>query len=94
MPITLRNKPVEELIRKIGARTGEGPSAVIARAVADLEAKSLADQEQKAAKKMAAMNAALSGMPVLSREQKDAVWEELERINEELFLDASADDRS
>lgn len=34
MPITLRNRAVEERIRAIGRRTGEGPSAVIARLVA------------------------------------------------------------
>jgi len=33
MAITIRNKTTEELIRKIGRRTGEGPSAVIARLV-------------------------------------------------------------
>ena len=31
MAITIRNKKTEELIRQIGRRTGEGPSAVIAR---------------------------------------------------------------
>lgn len=31
MAITIRNKTTEELIRKIGRRTGEGPSAVIRR---------------------------------------------------------------
>lgn len=34
MAITLRNKKVEDQIRAIGRRTGEGPSAVIARLVA------------------------------------------------------------
>lgn len=33
MAITIRNKATEELIRRIGRRTGEGPSAVIARLV-------------------------------------------------------------
>ena len=33
MAITLRNKRIEEKIRAIGRRTGEGPSAVIARLV-------------------------------------------------------------
>jgi hypothetical protein len=31
--ITIRNKTTEELIRKIGRRTGEGPSAVVRRLV-------------------------------------------------------------
>ena len=34
MAITLRNKVVEAKIKEIGRRTGEGPSAVIARAIA------------------------------------------------------------
>lgn len=33
MAITIRNKTTEELIRQIGRRTGEGPSAVISRLV-------------------------------------------------------------
>jgi hypothetical protein len=31
--ITIRNQKTEELIRKIGRRTGEGPSAVVRRLV-------------------------------------------------------------
>ena len=31
MAITIRNKTTEDLIRKIGRRTGEGPSAVVRR---------------------------------------------------------------
>lgn len=31
MAITIRNKETEDLIRKIGRRTGEGPSAVVRR---------------------------------------------------------------
>jgi hypothetical protein len=34
MAITIRNKTTEELIRAIGRRTGEGPSAVIRRLAA------------------------------------------------------------
>ena len=33
MAITIRNQKTEELIRKIGRRTGEGPSAVVRRLV-------------------------------------------------------------
>ena len=31
MAITIRNKATEELIRQIGRRTGEGPSAIVRR---------------------------------------------------------------
>jgi hypothetical protein len=44
MAITIRNKTTEELIRKIGRRTGEGPSAVVHRLVA---AEALGQTEQK-----------------------------------------------
>lgn len=37
MAITIRNKETEDLIRRIGRRTGEGPSAVVARAVEALD---------------------------------------------------------
>jgi hypothetical protein len=37
MAITLRNKALEERIRRIGRRTGLGPSAVIAKAVERFE---------------------------------------------------------
>ncbi len=37
MAITLRNQRVEAMIREIGRHTGEGPSAVIARAVEALK---------------------------------------------------------
>lgn len=37
MAITLRNKPLEERIKRIGRQRGLGPSAVIAKAVEALE---------------------------------------------------------
>ncbi|MDP3895067.1 MAG: type II toxin-antitoxin system VapB family antitoxin [Mesorhizobium sp.] len=39
MAITIRNKETEELIRKIGRRTGEGPSAVVRRLAENENAK-------------------------------------------------------
>jgi hypothetical protein len=45
MAITLRNKVVEAKIREIGKRTGEGPSAVIARAI-DMEEERLRRRAQ------------------------------------------------
>lgn len=44
MAITIRNKATEELIRKIGRRTGEGPSAVVRR-LAEREAGIRQDEE-------------------------------------------------
>ncbi|MBX3578963.1 MAG: type II toxin-antitoxin system VapB family antitoxin [Rhizobiaceae bacterium] len=45
MAITIRNTEIEAMIREIGRNTGEGPSAVIARAVRNLSAKRLTPQE-------------------------------------------------
>lgn len=39
MAITIRNKETEELIRRIGRRTGEGPSAVVRRLAENENAK-------------------------------------------------------
>ncbi len=44
MAITIRNQKTEDLIRKIGRRTGEGPSAVVRRLV-EREAKGEGQQE-------------------------------------------------
>ncbi|MBV8851714.1 MAG: type II toxin-antitoxin system VapB family antitoxin [Methylobacteriaceae bacterium] len=55
MPITLRNKAVEDRIRAVGKRTGEGPSAVIARAIGYVEERLNAEDEARKAKRVAAM---------------------------------------
>jgi hypothetical protein len=47
MAITLRNTEVEAMIREIGRHTGEGPSAVIARAVRSLNSRRLTPQESR-----------------------------------------------
>ena len=44
MAITIRNKTTEELIRKIGQHTGEGPSAVVRR-LAEREAGGMKEQK-------------------------------------------------
>jgi hypothetical protein len=93
MAVTIRNKDVEDRIRRIGATTGEGPSAVIARAVVDLEERLEAERTRKAEEKLARMRAVLAGFPKFTREEKDAVWEELERMNEEIFEDHGGHDR-
>jgi hypothetical protein len=91
MPITLRNKPVEELIRKIGASTGEGPSAVIARLVRSDAERLQAVQEAAAAEKLAKLRAVIAEFPKFTEQERKAVWDELERINEEMFEDPSAE---
>jgi antitoxin VapB len=55
MPITIRNRALEEKIRAIGNRTSEGPSAVIARAISNEEERLKAGDEALKAERVAAM---------------------------------------
>lgn len=87
MPITLRNKPVEELIRKIGATTGEGPSAVIARLVRS-DAERLAQaKEAAAAEKLARLQAVRAQFRKFTDEERKAVWNEMEHMHDYLYED-------
>lgn len=47
MAITIRNTEVENMIREIGRHTGEGPSAVIARAVRSLNGGRISSEEAR-----------------------------------------------
>jgi hypothetical protein len=47
MAITIRNTEIEAMIREIGRQTGEGPSAVIARAVRTLNGRRLTPEESR-----------------------------------------------
>lgn len=47
MAITIRNTEIESMIREIGRQTGEGPSAVIARAVRNLQGRRLTPAESR-----------------------------------------------
>lgn len=85
MAITLRNKPVEEMIRRIGVQTGEGPSAVIARVIARETERLDADRRKAAEEKLAKLQAIRAEFGPFTDEDRKAVWEDLERINEEMF---------
>jgi hypothetical protein len=47
MAITIRNTEIETMIREIGRQTGEGPSAVIARAVRNLKSSRLTPEQSR-----------------------------------------------
>jgi hypothetical protein len=47
MAITIRNTEIETMIREIGRHTGEGPSAVIARAVKGLKTRRMTPEESR-----------------------------------------------
>lgn len=69
MAITLRNRAVEERIRAIGRRTGEGPSAVIARLVAAEEPKPGRVSDAEAARRVADWNAFAATLPKWTDEE-------------------------
>ncbi|HEU0146546.1 MAG TPA: type II toxin-antitoxin system VapB family antitoxin, partial [Bradyrhizobium sp.] len=86
MPITLRNKAVEERIRAIGKRTGEGPSAVIARAISNEEERLRAEDEALKAKRVAAMKRLRAALPKLTDEDRRAIKQAMEDIYDEYGL--------
>ena len=69
MAITLRNKKVEERIRAIGRRTGEGPSAVIARLVEAEEPGPGRVSEEEAERRYQQMRAFLDSFPKPTAEE-------------------------
>lgn len=80
MAITVRNKKLEERIREIGRRTGEGPTEVIARALDIREAQIQAEQEQRAGERLRRMNAALAEIPVPKEGERRATWQALDDL--------------
>ena len=84
MPITLRNKSVEERIRKIGKRTGEGPSAVIARGITAVEERLKAEDEARTAKRIAAMKRLRQqAREMFTEEDREAIRREMEDLYDE-----------
>jgi hypothetical protein len=81
MPITIRNKAVEESIRALAKRTGETPAALIARL-------SLAEEERfKAedmkAKRVAAMKRLRAMLPQLTDEDRAAIKQAMDDLYDE-----------
>ncbi len=87
MAITLRNKAVEEQIRKIGQHTGEGPSAVIARVVAAEAERLTAPDEAEVQRRLARMREFRASLPKFSDEEKKAAWEDLRTMHDYLYED-------
>jgi hypothetical protein len=84
MAITIRNKTTEELIRKIGRRTGEGPSAVVRRLAA---AEALSQNEQKVSEEEVGRR--IQFMRQLREKypppDPKPTWEEVERERDALY---------
>ena len=69
MAITLRNKRVEAKIKAIGRRTGEGPSAVIARLVEAEQPETGLVSPDEAARRDAEWDAYIATRPPWTAEQ-------------------------
>lgn len=90
MAITLRNKNVEEQIRRLARRKGIGPSAVIAEAIE----RELGHAQDEAERKLRALQQIRSRMRPFSDQEREGFWEELDRINEEPFTQSPARERA
>jgi hypothetical protein len=82
LAITIRNKKTEELIRKIGRRTGEGPSAVIARLAEQENARSSRPSEAEIARRLALFEELAQRYPPPDPKPS---WEEIEREAHALY---------
>ena len=87
MAITLRNKTLEAQIRALGRETGEGPSAVIARAIAAEADRVQAERKRTAEERLARMRAFTATLPVPTEEERKAMWEEADRMFDYLYED-------
>jgi hypothetical protein len=94
MAITLRNKKVEEDIREIGRHTGEGPSAVIARAVAAERARIETERKQRKEERLAQIRAFTSTLPVFTDEERAAMLREQDSLYDYLYDAEAAGERS
>lgn len=85
MAITIRNKTTEELIRKIGRRTGEGPSAVVRRLVArEAAGQDGAVPEEEVRQRLAYFEAIRRKYPP---PHDDVTWPEIEEEMDSIFGD-------
>jgi hypothetical protein len=87
MPITLRNKKLEEKIRAIGGRTGEGPSKVIASAVEAYDERLKAERKRSKEERLARIRAFTSTLPVFTDEERAAMWKEADGLFDYLYDD-------
>lgn len=91
MAITIRNKATENLIRKIGSRTGEGPTAVIRRLAEKEEGRNLPGvPEAEVQRRIAEFEAIARKFPPPDPKPS---WAEIEREMDEIFDDAPDEGR-
>lgn len=79
MAITIRNTEIEAMIREIGRHTGEGPSAVIARAVKDLKQKHRSISPEEARRRFEEL------MKVTPPRDPNLTWKDIEDEMNSIF---------
>jgi hypothetical protein len=86
MAITIRNKTTEAMIREIGRRRGEGPSAVV-RYLAESKLRELqVDSPDRAARRKEAVRVIMASRPKLTEEQKRDIGRKSDELYDERGL--------
>jgi hypothetical protein len=78
MPITLRNKETEALIRELGKTRGEGPSATITRLAREAKQREEEAWEAEVERRRAAAKELRGLIPPMTEEEKRAVHQAME----------------
>jgi hypothetical protein len=88
--ITIRNKQTEEMIRQIGARTGEGPSSVIKRLAEEALAAAPGKISQaEFERRMAAWDDLMADVPRFTKAEQQAIQDETDHLFDYLDEDAA-----
>ncbi len=84
MAITIRNRRIEERVRKLGEIRGEGPSAVIGRLVEkEIEAVSNESEHERVARRRGAMDEWIASLPSITDEDRRAIDTATEEMYDE-----------
>ena len=81
--ITLRNKALEAKIKEIGRRTGLGPSAVIARAIENEDARTSTAQDALVRRRIEAGRRLRAELPTLDADDRAAIDRAMEEMYDE-----------
>jgi hypothetical protein len=82
MAITIRNKRLEERIRRLGEIHGEGPSATIGRLVdREVERLSAGSEEERIARRRKSMDEWIASLPLITDEERH----EMDRLMDDMY---------
>lgn len=86
MAITIRNKTTEAMIREIGRRRGEGPSAVV-RYLAESKLDELEGGDpERASRRKEAVREIMADRPKLTEQQKREIGRKMDELYDEQGL--------